>query len=211
MSPSRYSDVEPALVTGALLVGGKSGRMGRDKASLLVDGIPLAARPAAVLSSIASEVVLVGGAVPGVSGRVIADLVDDAGPLGGLAAVTRTARTPFVVAAACDSPTLVPSLLGLLLDRLRAAPQSGAAYCRSEAGVEPFPLALRSAVADELARLVGSSTRALHLALATLDPVVLEPAEWSRVDPTGASFVNWNRPEDVRQGAARPPTIRVDD
>jgi molybdopterin-guanine dinucleotide biosynthesis protein A len=173
--------------------------MGRDKARLPVDGQPLAALPAAALRGLAAEVILVGGEVPGVEGRVVADRVAGAGPLGGLASGLRAAQTPLAVAAACDMPSLVPALVADLLRRLAAEPARLAAHCWGDHGAEPFPLALRCEVAATLEALVDAGTRRMSDALTALDPIVVVPVEWRDLDPAGASFVNWNWPEDVGQ------------
>jgi molybdopterin-guanine dinucleotide biosynthesis protein A len=194
-------------VTGAVLVGGRSRRMGCDKASMLVDGLPLASFPAASLARVAGEVLLVGRAVAGVSGRVVDDAVEGAGPLSGLVAAARAARTPLLVAAACDMPSITQLLLDLLLSRLRSDRSASVVLCRSDAGLEPFPVAMRVVVEPRLSLLLDRGVLALHDALAELDPVVIAPSEWRAVDPQGSSFVNWNRPQDVRQGLSRPRTI----
>jgi molybdopterin-guanine dinucleotide biosynthesis protein A len=211
MSVQLARDDRRMLVTGAVLVGGRSRRMGRDKASMLVDGVPLAAFPVTSLAAVTSEVLLVGGAVDGVSGRVVVDTVDDAGPLAGLVAAMAAARTPLLLAAACDMPSLSGALLDLLIERLCTDLACPAVLCRSTAGLEPFPLAIRVAELPRLRALLDRRVRALHEALGELGPVILEPSEWSRVDPPGSSFVNWNRPEDVRQSTQLPPTIPADD
>jgi len=96
--------------TGILLTGGASTRMGRDKATIVVDGRTLAAHTAAVLSAVAGRCVEVG---PGVSGleSVREDPVGS-GPLVALAAgvaVVGGDRPALVVA--CDLPRLDVALL----------------------------------------------------------------------------------------------------
>lgn len=198
-------------VTGAVLVGGRSRRMGVDKAALLVDGRPLAEAVAAALRPVCVEVLLAGRPVPGVGGRVVTDPPDppDGGPLAGIVACLEAARTPLLVAAACDMPSIVPALVADLVDRLAAAPPGrGAAMCKSADGLEPFPLALRTAVAPQLRDALVAHRLRLRDAVADLDPIIVARMEWSRLDPAGASFVNWNTPEDVRQGAAPRPRMR---
>ena len=92
--------------------------MGRDKASIELDGEPLAARVARTLGSAgASPVAYVGGsttqfgALPGIH---IGDAADVDGPVAGLLAALAWAPEPSVVVAACDlvhiDPRLVPAL-----------------------------------------------------------------------------------------------------
>lgn len=193
-----------------VLVGGASRRMGVDKASLVVGGRPLAGRVADALESICTEVLLGGRPVEGVAGRVVPDAAPGGGPLAGLVAAAGAARTPLLVAAACDMPSVVPGLVAHLARRLAEAPDHGAVLCRSAAGIEPFPVALRTARAAALGAALGAGRLALRDALARLDPLVVEPAEWGRFDPEGASFVNWNSPGDVRQAAPAQPRMPGD-
>ena len=46
-------------VTGIVLAGGRSTRMGTDKASMALDGVPLLQRTVMVLSEVAAEIVVV--------------------------------------------------------------------------------------------------------------------------------------------------------
>ena len=63
-----------ANVAAAVLLGGASRRMGRDKAQLAHDGVPLATRTARLLAAHFEEVLLVGGAPPdGAPGRRVPD------------------------------------------------------------------------------------------------------------------------------------------
>jgi len=205
------SDDVAGSVTGAVLVGGRSLRMGRDKAALLVDGRPLAGRVAGALGTLGGEVILAGRAVAGLSLRVVEDALvpgGPAGPLAGIVAALQATVTPYLVVAACDMPSIHPALVRHLVERLAGQPQAGAVVCRSDIRLEPFPLALRVAEAQPVLRVaLEEGVRALHQALGRLHLVVLDHDEWGAVDPDGASFVNWNSPEDVRQPPATEPTM----
>lgn len=92
-------------MTGVVLAGGKSTRMGRDKAALEFDGQPMIERCADVLRQCFPEVL------------VIRD--DDApglGPIGGLATALRRAPEIFVVA--CDMPFLEAALIREMASQL---------------------------------------------------------------------------------------------
>lgn len=104
-------------VVGAVLVGGESRRMGRDKALLEIDGQTLAERTADVLAAVVSRVVLVtrvptDDRFPNRPDRpVVADRFPGRGPLAGLhAALVKAAGAP-VFLTACDLPGLTPELV----------------------------------------------------------------------------------------------------
>jgi len=189
-------------VTAVVLVGGRSARMGRDKAMLVPDagdGLPLAQVVLDSLCGVAGHSLLGGRSLPGVDVPAVADQYDDAGPLGGVASALSAVRTPLAVVAACDMPSIVPALLQLLLDRARGDGDAAAVMCRSDAGLEPLLGVWRPALALPVLRAaLAEGVRALHVAVARLPgAVVLAAEEWRGADPRGDSFRNWNAPEDL--------------
>lgn len=96
-------------MTGIILAGGKSSRMGRNKAFIEWDGVPLIERSLAIFRSVFSEVIISSNhpelyAKYGV--KVIKDNYLDQGPLGGLEACLREAHCDYSFFAACDMPFL---------------------------------------------------------------------------------------------------------
>src|SRR5262245_21418784 len=73
----------PVQFSAVLLAGGKSSRMGRDKAALVVDGVPLWQRQLATLRAAGAREVFVSGAArgPWTGMECIHDEVKGAGPL----------------------------------------------------------------------------------------------------------------------------------
>lgn len=110
---------------GAVLTGGRSRRMGRDKATLPIDGVPLARRVAdALLLAGATDVVGVGGdpAVlgPALGMEVVVDPLGE-GPLGGLAvALSRFPLHELVVVLGCDLLGASPMAIHAVVDALAA-------------------------------------------------------------------------------------------
>jgi len=106
--------------SGAVLTGGRSSRMGVDKATVEVRGRPLAAYPRDALRAAgAMEVVAVGGdpaalAVLGLT--VVPDAHPGQGPLGGILAALRWGRAPLVVVLACDLPAMTPEVVRRLVE-----------------------------------------------------------------------------------------------
>lgn len=105
-------------IVGAVLAGGRSGRMGRDKARLELGGEPLAARAAATLAGLFADTVVVLGAAGGavdVGHPVIRDRVAGAGPLGGLDSALHWAAGRPVFVLACDLPRVDRAVVETIL------------------------------------------------------------------------------------------------
>lgn len=97
-----------AAFSGAVLCGGRSSRMGRDKATMVVDGRPLAVTVGAALRRAgAAEVVAIGGDSAALSALGLdarADLWPGEGPLGGVVTALAETTHTLVVVLACDLP-----------------------------------------------------------------------------------------------------------
>jgi molybdopterin-guanine dinucleotide biosynthesis protein A len=120
-------DDERVSFAGAVLTGGRSRRMGRDKATLPVDGVPLGRRVADVLLAAgASEVVGVGGDVEVLTDALGMEILDDLlgeGPLGGVAlALEHFATADAVAVLGCDLVGADPAGVRALVAALDAAP-----------------------------------------------------------------------------------------
>lgn len=91
-------------VTGVILVGGKSRRMGRDKAFLELDGKPLVERLLSVFSECFSQTILVGDNAQRFSNYdvpVVADIYPGS-PLGGIYSGLNHAANSYIFVASCD-------------------------------------------------------------------------------------------------------------
>lgn len=110
-------------VTGLVFAGGKSSRMGTDKALLSWEGTPLVLHVGHRLSQRVAEVLVLTGSrtLPDLPWRQVPDPVPDLGPLGGLAAGLRAAAQPWCMAVAVDMPHLAPELPELLFAHASAA------------------------------------------------------------------------------------------
>ncbi len=206
---------EAAPFSALLLAGGRSTRMGRDKALLPhpVSGLPLLVHQAALLRTLpgCAELLLSAPADRGYAlvgplagARLVPDAAPDCGPLAGLAAGLAVASTSRLLVLAVDLPFMTADFLGALLSaappHTASSPPSGIAPRRDDGRFEPlcavYPVSpdSRSAVGDALA----SGDFALHrLILAALAP------GWMKAWPVSAEaervFANWNQPSDLHE------------
>ncbi len=114
---------------GFVLAGGRSRRMGRDKAAVVWAGSTLLERAVRTLQSAGFAVGVVRAAdQPAESAGcpLVIDLVAGAGPLGGILTSLAASTSPACAVLACDLPLVGPelfrSLLGFLKDWDAAAP-----------------------------------------------------------------------------------------
>jgi molybdenum cofactor guanylyltransferase len=190
-------------VAAAVLAGGAGRRLGRDKATLAVAGVALAARVARVAAEVADPVVLVAPAghpaVALATSLGLATVADPGtGPLAALTTALAALPAEHVLVLAADHPGLRPELLALLVERRAAA---AAVACRGPGGrLEPLVAVYERApcLAAARAGLAAGGDRSLRGLLAAVGARVLEPAEWRVADPDGRSFTDLDTPEDVR-------------
>lgn len=110
-------------VTGFILAGGESRRLGRDKRILRIGGQTLLARTQQILRNfLGEEPFVVGDNLVGLGidpDRIILDARPDCGPLGGLVASLEKSATEWVLILAVDMPFLEKADLQRMLQAAR--------------------------------------------------------------------------------------------
>jgi molybdopterin-guanine dinucleotide biosynthesis protein A len=102
--------------SAVLLAGGKSSRMGCDKALLDFEGRPFWQRQLATLRALSpQQLMLAGPAQPDCDCEIIADEFPDVGPLGGITAALRLCTAPLLLVLAVDLPGMTTDFLRSLL------------------------------------------------------------------------------------------------
>ncbi len=190
-----------ANISAALLLGGASTRMGRDKARLELRGEPAATRLARLLASLFEDVLLVGGDAPAEApGRRVRDLDGPACALRGVASALAAAREERVLVLATDLMAMTPDLLLALA----AYPEADAVVPRAVGFAHPLCALYRRAPALAAAqRCLASESLALNSMLAQLDVRWLEGDDLAALDPDGAALGNVNTPDDYARLLAR--------
>ncbi len=191
----------PATLTVAVLAGGHSRRMGRDKAALPVGPERLLQRVVRRVRPYAAQVLVVArttDAYPWAGAPVLADAYPERGPLGGIATALAAARTPFLAAVACDMPFVRGDLLQHLAGFLAAHPQYDIALPRDAHDIQPLHAVYRVATARPAFEAALAMPRAsIRAAFRGLRVRLFPAAELQAFDPQRA-FWNINTPADYR-------------
>lgn len=187
----------PLPVTVAVLAGGQSRRMGRNKALLPLGGVPLIARVVAAVHGLGRETVLVTNtpaAYAELGLPLVGDVYPGCGALGGLHAAVYHSRWPHTLVVACDMPFLNRELLAWLLAQRHAGE---AVVPRRADGVEPLHAVYAKSCLAALERRVQARQLKVTDFLAEVAVCYVDEGAFGRIDPAGRSFTNLNTPDDL--------------
>lgn len=198
-------------VTGIVLAGGRSRRMGRDKAFIELAGRPLLRWVLDALEAVSDQQLIVGREPARLRpfGEVVTDKLAARGPLTGLHAGLKAAETDLCLVVACDLPLVRSDLLVLLrraIGPMHAAvpylgegpiPEPGDFSTSKEAGLQPLLAAYRRRCIQPLEKLLMDGSVPTNALFSLVKTRILGPEEWRAVDPHGRSFFNVNAPHDL--------------
>ena len=183
-------------ISGIILAGGQSRRMGADKAALPLLGKPLAAWVLASLQSLLDEVWLVGGSSRLADELGIGfapDLLPGAGPLAGIYSGLR-ATGGDVMVSACDTPLLQPRLLQAIL---AAADGYDVAVPVNGGECEPLVGLYRRTCLQAMEDALSAEARQVRSIYDAVRVHIVPESIWRQTDPHGLSFINVNSPVDL--------------
>ncbi|HWC50838.1 MAG TPA: molybdenum cofactor guanylyltransferase [Nitrospira sp.] len=186
-------------VTGVLLAGGKSRRMGQDKRFLSIGAETLYERSLTVLRSVFPHVlVVIAQDSPPIESEapVLRDLIPDCGSLGGLYTGLKQAGTEWVFAVACDMPFLNPATIRHFVGVKRDA---DVVMAKLQNGLQPMHALYHTNCLPVMEKMISAGNLKLHRLAdhPALRVRLVVPEELSLVDPQGRSFYNVNTPEDL--------------
>jgi molybdopterin-guanine dinucleotide biosynthesis protein A len=182
-------------ITGALLLGGESTRMGRDKALLEWRGETWSTRAARLLAGLFSETLLVGGdPEPIAPGRRISDPAGPACALRGVVGALAAATSERVLVVATDLPFVSEDLLLALT----AWPESDVVVPADEHGDHPLCAIYRRDVCLPIALAHLESDRlSLRDLLAAVDSDRVSLEQLGLGDLGAAPLTNINTPAEL--------------
>lgn len=197
----------PAPVSVAILAGGRSSRMGTDKAMLRLHPagptfLELAVRAAAAMSD---DVFVIASDRPEYSpfgAPVRADRFPDAGALGGIATALVEARYDVAMVVSCDHPFLNPALLSrlaliepstdVLIPRLRGMSRQGGAFV-----LQTLHAAYRRRCLPFIETALKAGNRQIVGFFNDVTVSHLDEEELRAIDPDLRSLTSVNTPESL--------------
>ncbi len=202
-------DATTPPVTGVILAGGRSRRMGQNKALMRLGNAPLIVHVIRQMELVTDELLLITNEPDlyrALSVPMYTDILPDMGALGGLHTGLTHATHSVVLCVGCDMPLLQPNLLSHLISLLKD--YDAVVPCVEAADVmKPEPVHIfqtLSAVYSQrclpiIDGMLATGELRVHALYDRIDARIVQPEEWEIFDPQGLSFFNINTPEDFEQ------------
>ena len=196
--------VEEKDIAGFVLAGGKSSRMGRDKALLQLKDQSLLQRSVRLVGSTTSaNTVVVGARRDGFADcTFVSDDWPENGPLGGITTALRVTSADWNLIVACDMPYLTSAWLEFLIGRARAS-AADVVLAENNGRLEPLCAMYHKRCEEPLTAALERGMRKVTEVLQTLNLDRIQPAEWRAFDPVGCLFKNVNSPADYEEARRR--------
>lgn len=193
------------MVTGVILAGGKSRRMGQNKAFLRLGNDTLIGHVIQCMQSITDELLLITNNPDEYTHLNVVmynDIIQNVGTLGGIHSGLTHASNETVICVGCDSPFLKHNLLTHLVSML----ENYDAVMPLTNKIENTHKTLQTlcAVYSErcipiIDNMLKQSELRVHALQEFASVLCPSPEIWKLHDPSGLSFFNINTPEDYQE------------
>lgn len=188
-------------LTVAILAGGRSRRMGSDKALLTIEGIPLIQRVINAAHNLTDARIIISNSPDNHSlflWPLVPDRFPDAGPLGGLATALHHATTSHLLLLACDMPNLTLPLLQYLVNQPRAS--HGVIIPEDEKGLQPLCAVYSRSILPLAEDAIKQGRLSIRTFIERIDACVVDKEKWATHSEVSDPFSNFNTPEEYTAG-----------
>ena len=187
------------MITVAIQAGGRSSRMGRDKALLPLGGKPLIEHVLLRVAGLGDEVLITTNqpddyAFLGL--RMVGDRQPGAGALDGLLTALEAASGERVLLLACDMPfvsrPLLEHMVGIDSDAEVVIPRRGGR-------LQPLHAIYAASCAASVREALKAGEKRMISFFPSVQTYIVEQEILDQYDPEGLSFFNVNTPDDLEQ------------
>jgi len=184
-------------ITGIILSGGKSVRMGENKAFIEIDGVPIIHRIVNLFKELFQETIIVTNQkelFSNFNSKIHTDLIPDKGALGGLYTGVFFANFSNSFCVACDMPFINRSLVQYLIKHIEGydviVPQT-------KDGLQPLHAIYSKNCLDPLKNTIEKGKYKIIDFYNLVKLKVIKEEEFAFLDPLRESFINVNTPEEL--------------
>lgn len=184
-------------INGFVLAGGKSRRMGRDKALMRVGTQPLVLRAAGILEPFVNEVALIAppGRYKNLGLHVVPDMWPGQGPLAAICTGLLSSSAEWNMFLACDLPLISRHYMQYMVERVRTA-HSDAIVPRTQGTWQPLSAAYHARCGTAFLRAIEEGHRSVIGAFDQVRVEIITEDEMVNAGLSEMELINVNTPED---------------
>jgi len=184
-------------ISGVILSGGKSIRMGKNKAFIQVEGVPIIERIHNLFRKLFREVIIVTNEkdlFSNFDAKLFSDLIPDKGALGGLYTGIVFSSFYYSFCVACDMPFIKKSLVQYLIEN---AANEDVIVPRTKDGLQPLHAIYSKNCVDAIRRSIEEGKSKIIDIYNQVHVKIVDEKDFLCFDPGRESFINVNTPEEL--------------
>ncbi|MGO8988947.1 MAG: molybdenum cofactor guanylyltransferase [bacterium] len=188
---SKYS------ASGIILSGGKSIRMGQNKALIEIEGVPIINRIYDLFKELFEEVIIVtnhAASFKNFGSKILQDLIPGRGALGGLYTGIFFSSFQYSFCVACDMPFLNKSLVQYLFENIRG---DDVIVPRTTDGLQPLHAIYSKNCLAPMQRIIEKGGYRIIDFYKMVRVKIVDEKDFLFLDPCKQSFINVNTPEEL--------------
>jgi molybdopterin-guanine dinucleotide biosynthesis protein A len=184
-------------MTGVILSGGKSVRMGQNKAFIKIEGIPIINRIYILFKELFEEVMIVTDRkelFTNFDSNIFPDLLPNMGALGGLYTGIFYSTYHYSFCVACDMPFIKKPLVQYLIENIR---NEDVIVPRTTDGLQPLHAVYSKNCLGPIKRVIDQGKYKIIDFYDLVKVKILEQKDFASLDPLRESFINVNTPKEL--------------
>jgi molybdopterin-guanine dinucleotide biosynthesis protein A len=184
-------------ITGIILSGGKSIRMGENKAFIKIEGAPIISRIYALFKELFQEIIIVTDQkelFANFNSNIYSDLIPNKGVLGGVYTGIFFSNFLYSFCVACDMPFIKKSLVQYLIKNIK---DEDVIVPRTKDGLQPLHAIYSKNCLDPIKRIIEQGKYKIIDFYNLVNVKIVEENDFLSLDPHRESFINMNTPEEL--------------
>jgi molybdenum cofactor guanylyltransferase len=184
-------------MTGVILSGGKSIRMGKNKAFIQVEGVPIIERIHNLFRELFQEVIIVTNEkdlFSNFDSKIFSDLIPGKGALGGLYTGIVFSSFDYSFCVACDMPFIKKSLVKYLIENVA---NEDVIVPRTKDGLQPLHAIYSKSCVGPIKKSIEEGKSKIIDIYDQVNVKIIDEKHFLCFDPRRESFINVNTPEEL--------------
>jgi molybdenum cofactor guanylyltransferase len=183
--------------TGIILSGGKSIRMGENKAFIEIDGVPIIRRIHNLFKELFQEIIIVTNQkelFSNFEAKIYSDIFPNKGVLGGLYTGIFFSTFNFSFCVACDMPFIKKSLVQYLLNHIK---EEDVIVPQTKDGLQPLHAIYSKNCLEPIKKVIEQGKYKITDIYDLVKVKIIQENEFISFDPMRKSFINVNTPVEL--------------